>query len=193
MTSSTPAGWRQLAAPGDHAGVNPRTEVVVVTVEGHEFVLPMAAAMMSVILSGWIRPEGAEVQHEEVLVIPLTGADATAAAFPSVAKFLVHFTGTALKPTQLEKPLKANLRDLLSDWEKEFVFTDLIQGDVDAELFRALRLADFLSIGPLVQLCCAAIADMLRTKTPLELCKIFNITDQILLDILNDKEPAPES
>lgn len=42
--------------------------------------------------------------------------------------------------------------------------------------------------GPLVQLCCAAIADMLRTKTPLELCKVCTL---LLFFLSRNKNPRP--
>ena len=73
-----------------------------------------------------------------------------------------------LKPVVIDKPLKAPLKELLPDWDKDYVYTKLFQNDNEKEhelLFKTLMAANFLGIDPLRDMCCAAIANMLRGKT----------------------------
>lgn len=73
-------------------------------------------------------------------------------------------------PRPLEKPLPtSNLRELVSEWDWEFVQTDQ---DV---MFKLLLAANYLDINPLLMLMSARVASMIKGRTPEEIRATFNI------------------
>ena len=73
-----------------------------------------------------------------------------------------------VKFTEIEKPIKStNIRDLVSDWDADFINVDKIL------LFDLLQASNYLDIKELLDLCCAKIATMIKGKTKTQLEKIF--------------------
>jgi len=80
-----------------------------------------------------------------------------------------HFNNPA-KP--IEKPLKSKeMKDIACEWDANFV-------DMDQEvLFPVILATNKMDISPLLELTCAKVATMLKDKTPEEIRKKFNITN----------------
>lgn len=75
--------------------------------------------------------------------------------------------------TTIEKPLKSNkMSDVVQEWYAQFV---------DAEehemLFELILAANYMDIKPLLELSSAAVAAMMKGKTPEEIRKVFKIQD----------------
>ena len=74
--------------------------------------------------------------------------------------------------THVFQPLKSeHLSDVVSEWDSKFV-------DVDHELlFELILAANYMDIKSLLDLTCAKVASMMKNKTPEEIRKLFNITN----------------
>jgi S-phase kinase-associated protein 1 len=81
---------------------------------------------------------------------------------------------------EIEKPLKsANMSEVVSQFDADFV-------DVDQEvLFELILAANYMDVKPLLDLCCAKVASMIKGKTPEAIRKTFNI--------VNDFTPEEEA
>jgi len=82
---------------------------------------------------------------------------------------------------EIEKPLKsANMSEVVSQWDADFV-------DVDQEvLFELILAANYMDVKPLLDLCCARVASMIKGKTPEQIRRTFNIVN----DFTPDEEAA---
>eukprot|EP00993_Chasmostoma_nieuportense_P004699 NODE_5355_length_666_cov_53.589981_g5192_i0.p1 GENE.NODE_5355_length_666_cov_53.589981_g5192_i0~~NODE_5355_length_666_cov_53.589981_g5192_i0.p1 ORF type:complete len:214 (-),score=77.54 NODE_5355_length_666_cov_53.589981_g5192_i0:23-601(-) len=166
--------WRRLSTKGDYSQVNSAQEIVLQTNDDVEFVFPLSAIPLSKLLNDLLQEVSAE---DAQTTVPLANVDAT--TFESVAEYLVHYIEPN-RPAVLEKPLKAALPEMLPDWDKQYVYTKLFKdGEEKAHelLFKTLMAANFLGIEPLRDLCCAAIANMLRSKTPEQIMEVFGVTE----------------
>lgn len=69
----------------------------------------------------------------------------------------------------IEKPLiSSDLKDIIQVWYVNFI-------DIEQEfLFSLVQAANYLDIQPLLNLCCAKIASMIKNKTSDEIKEIFN-------------------
>eukprot|EP00922_Rhytidocystis_sp_ex-Travisia-forbesii_P033383 GHVS01049614.1.p1 GENE.GHVS01049614.1~~GHVS01049614.1.p1 ORF type:complete len:165 (-),score=24.32 GHVS01049614.1:151-645(-) len=73
---------------------------------------------------------------------------------------------------EIPKPLKsANIADVVCDWDAKFV-------DIELGMINEIIVAaNFMDIKPLLDLTCAKIASLIKGKTPEEIRKQFNITN----------------
>lgn len=62
---------------------------------------------------------------------------------------------------------------VISPWDASFMDVDL------PTLFEIVHAAKYLEIKDLVALCCKTLANMIRGKTPEQICSIFNITNDL--------------
>lgn len=73
--------------------------------------------------------------------------------------YLAHFgEGAPYSPTAIPEPLTEPLMNILSDWERSFIATKLLEdGDIwrHSMLLAVLKAAQFLEIEPLIALCFA--------------------------------------
>jgi len=169
--------WRKLDTPGEYSGVNFSTDIVIQTNDKQEFVLPRNAIFLSKLLTDLLQDGGDEGEDSTQTTVPLANVDGP--TFASVADYLVHYIDP-VKPAVLDKPLKSALPDLLIEWDKDYVYKRLFKDGNEKDhglLFATLLAANFLGIEPLRDICCAAIANMLRAKTPDQIMELFNITE----------------
>ena len=73
----------------------------------------------------------------------------------------------------------ANMAEVVQEWYSNFVAVD------QEVLFELILAANYMGIKPLLDLTCATVASMIKGKTPEEIRKTFNIT--------NDFTPAEEA
>jgi len=82
------------------------------------------------------------------------------------------------KADAIEKPLKGKVEEVISEWDKQFLFTDLVKNGNEKEhelLIDVIMAANFLNIKDLLDLTCASVASMIKGKTPEQIRTLFNI------------------
>merc|ERR1712232_1133214 len=92
------------------------------------------------------------------------------------------------KADPIEKPLKTKIEDVISEWDKAFLFTDLVKNHDEKQhelLIDVIMAANFLNIKDLLDLTCATVASMIKGKTPEQIRTTFNI--------VNDFTPEEEA
>ena len=87
---------------------------------------------------------------------------------------------------ELERPLRAPLRELVDAWDWNFVAA-LKDTHGSAKLFAVLKAAVFLVISPLRDLCCAAVADMVRDRPEAELLAMFGVDPAVGFDAADEE------
>ncbi|XP_021756181.1 SKP1-like protein 1A [Chenopodium quinoa] len=73
-------------------------------------------------------------------------------------------------------PESETTEDELKQWDKDFLKVD------QETLFELILAANYLDIKSLLDLTCQAIADIIKSKTPEEVRKIFNIVNDFTLE-----------
>ena len=74
----------------------------------------------------------------------------------------------------LQKLSKEDENRDIDPWDKEFLKVD------QETLFELILAANFLNIEGLLDVCCKAVAEMIKGKTPEEIRKTFNLKDDFL-------------
>lgn len=94
-----------------------------------------------------------------------------------IIKWMERFGNTDNKPSEFNQPLEKDLKESLSDWEKEFVYDDLNKGNDKPGkiLFDVLEAANFIGIKCLFKLMGAAIANFIRDKDVKKMRDILDI------------------
>eukprot|EP01060_Flectonema_neradi_P013781 TRINITY_DN204_c3_g1_i1.p1 TRINITY_DN204_c3_g1~~TRINITY_DN204_c3_g1_i1.p1 ORF type:complete len:187 (+),score=46.88 TRINITY_DN204_c3_g1_i1:49-609(+) len=156
----------------DTSGVDWNTSLVVVTKDNKKYSLPRDSTRMVKLVQDLLTDseDGQEVE------IPLPEVDSE--TLQCVWDYLSNYkTG---EPEKLEKPLKDDLKNLVTDFDWNYITTVLLEdGDEKKheKLFLTLKGANFMNIEPLRDLCCAAIANMLRGKNEEDILDLFGITE----------------
>ena len=141
--------------------------------EGDQFEVDKKVVMMSelvkVMLGGSEEEENKSTGSSEGdNEIPLPNVKTNVLA--KVIEFCKHHVDKPM--ADIEKPLKDNdMKNVVEAWDAEFV-------EVDQELlFELILAANYMDIKPLLDLTCAKVASMIKGKTPDEIRKTFNITE----------------
>jgi len=134
----------------------------LVSQELEKIPVPKKVAMMSELVK--TMAEGDKEEKE----IPLPNVKS--AVLNKVVAYMKYHVDNPAK--EIEKPLKsANMNEVVSQWDADFV-------DVDQELlFELILAANYMDIKPLLDLTCAKVASMIKGKTPEQIRKTFNITN----------------
>lgn len=136
--------------------------------------MPVQVAKMSELVKTMMDEE--EDGDENVAEIPLPNVKATVLA--KVIEFCTHHQTEPM--TEIEKPLKsAIMAEVVQRWYADFVNVEQVL------LFELILAANYMDIKPLLDLTCATVASMIKGKTPEEIRKTFNIT--------NDFSPEEEA
>jgi S-phase kinase-associated protein 1 len=141
-------------------------QVNLISSEGESFNMPLEHASMSELVKTMYDEDG---DAEEAQDIPLPNI--TTAILAKVVEFIRHHITDPL--TGIQKPLKSpSLTDMVQEWYSAFI-------DIEQEtVFEIMLAANFMDIKPLLDLTCAAIALKIKGKTPEEIRKTFNITEE---------------
>jgi len=134
----------------------------LVSQELEKIAVPKKVAIMSELVK--TMAEGDKEEKE----IPLPNVKS--AVLNKVVAYMKYHVDNPAK--EIEKPLKsANMNEVVSQWDADFV-------DVDQELlFELILAANYMDIKPLLDLTCAKVASMIKGKTPEQIRKTFNITN----------------
>jgi len=134
----------------------------LVSQEDEKYVVSRKVALMSELVKTMV--EGDKEEKE----IPLPNVKGT--VLKKVVEYMTYHVDNL--PKEIEKPLKsANMTEVVPKWDADFV-------DVDQELlFELILAANYMDIKPLLDLTCAKVASMIKGKTPEQIRKTFNITN----------------
>ena len=135
-----------------------------------EYKLLREAAKMSGLIKDMLedQPEG------EQTVIPVPNVSGRTLKY--VLEYVEHHYNNKADP--IEKPLKTKIEDVVSEWDKAFLFTDLVKNHDEKQhelLIDVIMAANFLNIKDLLDLTCATVASMIKGKTPEQIRTLFNI------------------
>ncbi len=113
---------------------------------------------------------------EDVQEVPLPNV--TASVLQKVIEFCTHYIEDPMN--EIQKPLKSSIMsEVVQQWYADFVNVE------QPILFELILAANYMDIKPLLDLTCAAVASMIKGKTPQEIRETFNIT--------NDFSPEEEA
>ena len=113
---------------------------------------------------------------EDVQEVPLPNV--TASVLQKVIEFCSHYREDPMN--EIQKPLKSSIMsEVVQQWYADFVNVE------QPMLFELILAANYMDIKPLLDLTCAAVASMIKGKTPQEIRETFNIT--------NDFSPEEEA
>ncbi|KNH07439.1 Cyclin A/CDK2-associated protein [Perkinsela sp. CCAP 1560/4] len=85
-----------------------------------------------------------------------------------------------VQPTIIDKPLTGKLENIVDGWDYAFFtthFSPIGSMGGTRTLLAVLAAAHYLSIQSLVDFCCAAVASLMKGKTPERLREMFNLAD----------------
>ena len=102
------------------------------------------------------------------------------AVFEKVLEYYAYHGADRTGPIQ--KPLFQRLADAVCEWDRDFLYTDLIRGGNEKEhgmLVDVIMVATALQATDLAELTCAAVADMITGKTPEQIRALFTIENDL--------------
>eukprot|EP01012_Entosiphon_sulcatum_P033554 TRINITY_DN42481_c0_g1_i1.p2 TRINITY_DN42481_c0_g1~~TRINITY_DN42481_c0_g1_i1.p2 ORF type:complete len:199 (-),score=59.02 TRINITY_DN42481_c0_g1_i1:167-736(-) len=161
---------RELEA-GNYAGVNFKSHIVLQSNDTKpvEYAVSREAAKMSGLIKDML-----EDQEEEQTVIPVPNVNGRTLKY--VIQYIEHHHNNHAEP--IEKPLKGKVEDVITEWDKKFLYTDLVKDNDEKQhelLIDVIMAANFLNIKDLLDLTCACVASMIKGKTPEQIRALFNI------------------
>jgi S-phase kinase-associated protein 1 len=157
---------------GNYSGVDFKTHIVLQSndTKPAEFSVTREAAKMS----GLVKDMLEDQDQEEQTVIPIPNV--TGRTLKYVIEYMEHHHNNKAEP--IEKPLKGKIDDVISEWDKKFLFTDLVKNGDENEhelLIDCIMAANFLNIKDMLDLTCACVASMIKGKTPEQIRALFKI------------------
>eukprot|EP00756_Hemistasia_phaeocysticola_P042948 Hpha_TRINITY_DN16998_c2_g5::TRINITY_DN16998_c2_g5_i1::g.56266::m.56266/K03094/SKP1, CBF3D; S-phase kinase-associated protein 1 len=156
----------------DVSSVDWAANIVLDTKDNKKFEVDRDAIKMSRLVHDLL--SDAEEGGECTMPLPEVDSD----TLNCIWDYMEHYKGQ--EPEKLEKPLKDELKNLVPDWDWRYVNNTLLENGDERKhekLFLTLKGANFMNIEPLRDLCCAAIANMLRGKNETEILELFGITE----------------
>lgn len=125
-------------------------------------------------MSGLIKDMLDDQSESEQTVIPVPNVSGRTLKY--VVQYIEHHNTQRVEP--LEKPLRGKIEDVISEWDKAFLFTDLVKDHDERQhetLIDVIMAANFLNVKDLLDLTCACVASMIKGKTPEQIRALFNI------------------
>eukprot|EP00906_Rhabdomonas_costata_P012201 RCo017427 len=139
------------------------------------------ASMMSGLIKDILEDQDKDDKDEEK-VIPIPNVNARTLKY--VIQYMEHYYMSP--PPPLEKRLSGKLSDedytLISKWDKEFLYTDLVKGGDEKQhglLIDVIMAANFLNMKELLDLTIAALASIFKGKTVEQMRETFGIHNQV--------------
>ena len=125
-------------------------------------------------MSGLIKDMLDDQSEGEQTVIPVPNVSGRTLKY--VVQYVEHHFNQRAEP--LEKPLRGKIEDVISEFDRQFLFTDLVKDHDEKQhelLIDVIMAANFLNIKELLDLTCACVASMIKGKTPEQIRALFNI------------------
>jgi S-phase kinase-associated protein 1 len=146
----------------------------LVSQEGDKFTVVRRAAYMSELVKTSLK-EDIEAKEFPIPNVPTK-------VLALVVKYMNYHIDNPAK--EIEKPLKsANMKEFVSNYDADFV-------ELDQELlFELILAANYMDVKPLLDLTCAKTASLIKGKTPEQIRKTFNITN----DFTPEEEEAVQA
>lgn len=170
MTEAVVAAPAQCFVDPPFDGINWETHVVLKGTDGVHVRLSRNALAMSSLLPGMLEDQAQGAQS--VVDVPNT----TGATLRYVVEYMEYHWNNKAAP--LPKPLPGPLNDSLGEWDKAYLYTDLVKGGDENKhelLSAVLMVALFLQIPDLLDLTCAAVAMMIPGKSSQQLRDFFHL------------------
>ena len=116
-------------------------------------------------------------------VIEFTAHDVTVDQLRQVEIFLERRLG--LPSIEIERPLRAELQAIISEWDYDFIHDVVMQGmEMNVlNVVNLLKAATLLGVTSLKDLCAAATADWLRNKSDEQVLSAFGIAEPYSTEI----------
>eukprot|EP00992_Anisonema_acinus_P000507 TRINITY_DN10181_c0_g1_i1.p1 TRINITY_DN10181_c0_g1~~TRINITY_DN10181_c0_g1_i1.p1 ORF type:complete len:186 (+),score=46.12 TRINITY_DN10181_c0_g1_i1:80-637(+) len=157
---------------GNYGTVDWKTSIVLQSNDTKpiEYVVAREAAKMSGLIKDMLEDQD---QGEET-VIPIPNVSGRTLKY--VLQYIEHHWNQKAEP--IEKPLKGKIEDVISEWDKKFLFTDLVKDGDEKQhelLIDCIMAANFLNIKDMLDLTCACVASMIKGKSPEQIRALFNI------------------
>jgi len=160
------------------AGVDPNTHIVLKTKDGHAYSVSRDISKQSQLIdtllkdqvAGTLAPLDVEIDNETIKY---------------VLAFVEKYHGNPMP--EISKPLYRDLKDQLDDWQKGFLYTNLVKNGVEADhdlCKRVMEAGHYLQIDALRALTTACFGNMMRDKTTEQIRELFHI--------VNDYTPEEE-
>ncbi len=148
--------------------------LILTSSDGIKVTIDEKSASRSVVIKGLLQ----DFQDERD--IPMT--DVRSDVLKKIVEYLIHYRDS--EPREIPKPLPtANLQEVTDDWDVSF-----INGiDLDST-FDLINAANFMDIKPLLDLCCAKVACVMKGKTAEEIRNMFNIECDLTEEELKEYE-----
>ena len=138
------------------------SNVTILSKEGDSFTITRQQAELSELLKPFI----AEGSGDEPVPVP----DVSSKVIKYIIQFMESYVADPMK--DIEKPLKSTvMKEVVQEWYAEFV-----EG-ADKDMFELILGANFMDIKPLLELTCAYTASKIKGKSPEEIRKIFDVTN----------------
>jgi S-phase kinase-associated protein 1 len=135
-----------------------------------EYKLSRAAAQMSGLFKDMLEDQ----QPDQQTVIPVPNVNGRTLKY--VIEYMEYHRNS--HPDPIDKPLKGKIDDVICEWDKKFLFGDLVRDHDERQhdlLIDVVMAANFLNVKDLLDLTCACIASMIKGKTPEQIRALFNI------------------
>eukprot|EP01007_Sphenomonas_quadrangularis_P000369 NODE_1214_length_951_cov_205.000000_g1014_i0.p2 GENE.NODE_1214_length_951_cov_205.000000_g1014_i0~~NODE_1214_length_951_cov_205.000000_g1014_i0.p2 ORF type:complete len:211 (+),score=54.07 NODE_1214_length_951_cov_205.000000_g1014_i0:32-634(+) len=160
--------------PGNYTNVDWKTHVVLQSNDSKpvEYSVSRDAAKMSGLIKDMLEDQDDDRTGETIIPVP----NVNGRTLKYVIQYMEHHWNN--RPEPIEKPLKGKIEDVISEWDKKFLFTDLIKDGDEKQhelLIDCIMAANFLNTKELLELTCAAVASMIKGKTPEQIRTLFNI------------------
>jgi hypothetical protein len=146
-----------------------------------------AALAQSAVLRDIIEDQDGAKTTPTVIPVP----NVTGRALVCVAQFIHHHAGTPLAP--IERPLRRPLREQLSEWDRVFLFDEVLHGAADQPpapdapavhelLMEVLVAAQILGAQDLSTVASAGFASLLQGKSSAQVASTLGIADPDFTD-----------
>lgn len=134
--------------------------ITILSKEGEPFIVTKQQAELSELLKPFIA-EGGD---------PVPVPDVSSKVIKYIIQFMENYVSDPMK--EIEKPLKSTImKEVVQEWYADFVES------ADKDMFELILGANFMDIKPLLELTCAYTASKIKGKSPEEIRKIFDVTN----------------
>lgn len=138
--------------------------MILESIDGKKFTISKSDFDICIYFSDFFENE--DVSDDTVLKISYEKATGTMIA--KVVDFCQYFSNNNDRPV-FDKPLKKKFQDYVSDWYVNFF------NMTDSETVQLANVVNYLNIPPLLEICVARLADMIRFKTTDQIRELFEI------------------